>query len=129
MRIPGRTPFFNAKPQFRFGSGSVSLFLLLLAAACAPANAQTPTKGRPATDFTLSTITGTPQLSAETSKGTTVLVILRGYPGYQCPFCQKQAHDFIAHASDFAKKKASVILGGSAVGKCFRINSALHVGA
>src|SRR5262245_21197176 len=111
MRIPGRTPFFNAKSQFRFGRGSVSLFLLLLAAACAPAKAQTPTKGQPAPDFTLSTITGTPvQLSAETSKGTTVLVILRGYPGYQCPFCQKQAHDFIAHASDFAKKKASVVL-------------------
>ena len=111
MRIPGRMAFFNPKSQFHFRRGSVSLFLLLLAAACAPAKAQTPTKGEPAPDFTLSTIDGTPvQLSAATSRGTTVLVILRGYPGYQCPFCQKQAHDFIAHASDFAKKKASVVL-------------------
>jgi peroxiredoxin len=74
-------------------------------------NAQNPAKGQTAPDFTLSTISGIPvQLSAETSKGTTVLVILRGYPGYQCPFCQKQAHDFIAHAPEFAKKKTAVVL-------------------
>jgi peroxiredoxin Q/BCP len=88
-------------------------FALLLFAVTtgSPATAQTPGKAQTAPDFTLSTINGTPvQLSAETNKGTTVLVILRGYPGYQCPFCQKQAHDFIAHASEFAKKKTTVLL-------------------
>ena len=87
------------------------LFLLFIATVGGSANAQTPAKGQPAPDFTLSTINGTTvQLSAETSKGITVLVILRGYPGYQCPFCQKQAHDFIAHAPEFAKKKTTVVL-------------------
>ena len=86
-------------------------FLLFIATVGGPANAQTPAKGQTAPDFTLSTINGTPvQLSAETSKGVTVLVILRGYPSYQCPFCQKQAHDFIAHAPEFAKKKTTVVL-------------------
>jgi len=78
---------------------------------CRNANAQTPAKGETAPDLTLSTLDGVKvQLFGETSKGTTVLVILRGYPGYQCPFCQKQAHDFIAHASEFAKVKTTVLL-------------------
>jgi peroxiredoxin len=39
-----------------------------------------------------------------------VLVVLRGFPGYQCPYCQKQVQDFVAHAADFAAKKATVLL-------------------
>jgi peroxiredoxin len=39
-----------------------------------------------------------------------VLVFLRGYPGYQCPYCQRQVHDFVVHAADFAARKASVLL-------------------
>jgi peroxiredoxin len=39
-----------------------------------------------------------------------VLVVLRGFPGYQCPYCQKQVHDFVEHAADFAAKQASVLL-------------------
>ena len=33
-----------------------------------------------------------------------------GFPGYQCPYYQKQVHDFLVHASDFAAKKANVLL-------------------
>jgi peroxiredoxin len=39
-----------------------------------------------------------------------VLVVLRGFPGYQCPYCVKQVHDFIDHASDFAAKNTRVLL-------------------
>jgi thioredoxin-dependent peroxiredoxin len=39
-----------------------------------------------------------------------VLVVLRGFPGYQCPFCVKQVHDFIDHASDFAAMNTRVLL-------------------
>jgi len=75
------------------------------------ARAQTPNPGQTAPDFTLQTITGQSiRLATQTDKGTTVLIFLRGYPGYQCPFCQKQAHDFIAHAENFAAKKTSVLL-------------------
>lgn len=39
-----------------------------------------------------------------------VLVVLRGFPGYQCPYCVRQVHDFIDHASDFAAKNTRVLL-------------------
>ena len=73
--------------------------------------AETPTVGTKAPDFTLSTPTGTPvKLSRQEHKANVVLVLLRGYPGYQCPYCQRQAHDFIEHAPAFATKRAIVLL-------------------
>jgi thioredoxin-dependent peroxiredoxin len=73
--------------------------------------AETPKVGEKVPDFTLSTPTGaTVQLSKHVQKSTVVLVVLRGFPGYQCPYCQKQVHDFVERASDFAAKKATVLL-------------------
>jgi peroxiredoxin len=87
------------------------LCLCFLALVSTTGNAQTPASGEKAPDFTLLTTSGEPvRLSAETASGTTVLIILRGYPGYQCPYCQKQVHDFVTHASDFAAKKVSLLL-------------------
>jgi peroxiredoxin Q/BCP len=39
-----------------------------------------------------------------------VLVVLRGFPGYQCPYCVRQVHDFIGHASEFRAKNTRVLL-------------------
>jgi peroxiredoxin len=73
--------------------------------------AETPKVGSKAPDFTLSTPTGTSvELSKQEHKANVVLVLLRGYPGYQCPYCQRQAHDFIEHAPAFAAKKTTVLL-------------------
>jgi thioredoxin-dependent peroxiredoxin len=73
--------------------------------------AQTPAIGAKAPDFTLSTPTGKSiQMSKEIRGHGLVLVVLRGFPGYQCPFCVKQVHDFIDHASDFAAKNTRVLL-------------------
>jgi peroxiredoxin len=70
-----------------------------------------PTVRTKAPDFTLSTPTGkTVTLSAEQSGHDLVLVILRGFPGYQCPYCVKQVHDFVDHASDFKAKNTRVLL-------------------
>jgi peroxiredoxin len=49
-------------------------------------------------------------MSAEQRGHDLVLVVLRGFPGYQCPYCVKQVHDFINHASDFATKNTRVLL-------------------
>jgi len=85
--------------------------LFLIAFTGAKGNAAPPEKGQKAPDFTLRTPTGmSVQLSKETGKSTVILVVLRGFPGYQCPYCQKQAHDFIEHAPDFAAKRTSVLL-------------------
>ena len=72
---------------------------------------QTPIVGAKAPDFTLSTPTGkTVMLSTEQKGHDLVLVILRGFPGYQCPYCVKQVHDFLDHASDFQAKNTRVLL-------------------
>jgi thioredoxin-dependent peroxiredoxin len=73
--------------------------------------AETPAVGAKAPDFTLSTPTGkTVQMSKELQGHNLVLVLLRGFPGYQCPFCAKQVHDFVDHAADFAAKNVRVLL-------------------
>lgn len=72
---------------------------------------QTPAEGAKAPDFTLSTPTGKAvTLSTEQKGHDLVLVILRGFPGYQCPYCVKQVHDFAEHASDFAAKNTKLLL-------------------
>jgi peroxiredoxin Q/BCP len=77
----------------------------------ASALAQTPAVGAKAPDFTLSTPTGKAvTLSTEQGGHGLVLVILRGFPGYQCPYCVKQVHDFADHASDFKAKNTRVLL-------------------
>ena len=39
-----------------------------------------------------------------------VLIVLRGYPGYQCPVCNAQVGQFLARARNFAAAKANVVL-------------------
>lgn len=73
--------------------------------------AQTPAVGATAPDFTLSTPLGKPvELARLNNGGNVVLVVLRGYPGYQCPYCVRQVHDFAEHAAGFAAKHTTVLL-------------------
>lgn len=44
------------------------------------------------------------------SEGKTVLVVLRGYPGYQCPLCSVQAAGFLKNAAEFRAAGASVVM-------------------
>ena len=113
LDIPGRA----ARPRrstFQRISGVLAVCALSFAPALfAPALgvAQTPAVGQKAPEFTLSTPAGEPvQLASDLHKGKTVLVVLRGYPGYQCPFCTKQVHDFADHAKEFAAKDVNILL-------------------
>ena len=89
---------------------------VLLAITCAlflgrTVLAETPAVGAKAADFTLLTPTGkSVTLSAEQGGRPLVLVILRGFQGYQCPYCVKQIHDFVDRASDFKAKNTRVLL-------------------
>jgi peroxiredoxin len=88
------------------------LFLLpaLLLAVSLPSVAATPGVGQRAPDFTLTTLDGTPiSLSSYTSHGRVVLILLRGYPGYQCPFSQQQFQSYQQAAAQFAAAGAQVI--------------------
>lgn len=91
-------------------SGLPLLLALIFAASVVQVRAETPGVGGKAPDFSLSTPEGKPvRLSTLTSGSSVVLVVLRGYPGYQCPFCQKQVHDFETHAKAFADRGAEVL--------------------
>lgn len=50
------------------------------------------------------------RLSSLLKHGPVVLVVLRGYPGYQCPFCTRQVGEILSKSPEFEKRKASVVL-------------------
>jgi peroxiredoxin len=70
----------------------------------------TPRVGSTAADFTLQSLDGaTVRLSDEIARGPVVLVVLRGWPGYQCPFCTRQFGDYMANAARFEQSGAQVL--------------------
>src|SRR5437879_13676 len=88
------------------------LFLLpaLLLAVSLPSVAATPGVGQRAPDFTLTALDGTSvSLSSYTSQGRVVLILLRGCPGYQCPFSQQQFQSYQQAAAQFATLGTQVI--------------------
>ena len=81
-------PAMNSSPMDNMASGMMS-------------EANPPSVGSVAPDFTLNTLDDqSVRLDDLTAKGKVVLVVLRGWPGYQCPFCSRQAHDFVNHEKD-----------------------------
>jgi peroxiredoxin len=89
----------------------VLISLAAFAAVLPLAAAAPPTVGDKAPDFKLSTPEGkSVQLSEFAAKGPVVLVVLRGYPGYQCPYCNRQVQDFIQKSQSFAEAGAHVVL-------------------
>ena len=87
------------------------LTVLFVLAAAIPVAAAPPAVGEKAPDFALSTVDGkSVRLSEMVSKGPVVLVVLRGYPGYQCPFCNRQVQDFIQKSQGFADAGAHVVM-------------------
>jgi len=67
--------------------------------------------GDKAIDFTLNSINGeTLELNKINQGKNVVLIVLRGYPGYQCPACSRQTAQFISEAENFQEKNASVLL-------------------
>jgi len=50
------------------------------------------------------------KLSSLTADGPAVLVVLRGWPGYQCPICFRQMGSLVSHADDFKRLGAKVVL-------------------
>lgn len=91
-----------------------AVFLLLVfVSAIVRLNAQTvsPDVGQRAPGFALETPEGaTVNFNDLLKKGKVVLIVLRGYPGYQCPYCQRQVHDFIQHAAEFCQVGARILL-------------------
>ena len=69
-----------------------------------------PTVGQKAPDFSLVAVDGaTVSLSSEVARGAVVLVVLRGWPGYQCPFCTRQFGEYMTKAADVTATGAHVL--------------------
>jgi peroxiredoxin len=109
--LKGKTLMQFLKREWKHNTLAILVAFAFVVLAVSSASAQTPPAvGSKAPDFTLETPTGhSISLAEMRAKGTVVLVLLRGYPGYQCPYCTKQVHDFVEHSADFAGKKANVL--------------------
>jgi thioredoxin-dependent peroxiredoxin len=69
-----------------------------------------PELGEKAPPFSLLDLDGQRiTLDGELTHGPVVLVLLRGWPGYQCPFCTRQFADFLGHAASFEAAGARVV--------------------
>lgn len=69
-----------------------------------------PAVGEKAPDFTLRTLDGTAvTLSDEIERGPVALVVLRGWPGYHCPFCVRQFGEFLSRSRDLEATGARVV--------------------
>ena len=94
---------------------ALALGLATLASAQTTAPAAKPAAAPPAVgdvaaDFTLDRLDGgAVALSGLAEKGPVVLVVLRGYPGYQCPICTRQFAEYLRRADDFAAAGAGVV--------------------
>lgn len=99
----------------------LGLMTTTLAACSAPSRAdeaKPPEVNGQVTDFTLQTLDGEKmQLTKLLAEGPVVLVVLRGYPGYQCPVCNVQVGQFLAKAKQFEEADAQVVLVYPGAGK------------
>jgi peroxiredoxin len=69
-----------------------------------------PAVGETMKDFTLAKLDGTKiSLSGFTKTGPVVVVMLRGWVGYQCPYCNRQVGDFITNAKELSAHGTNVI--------------------
>lgn len=79
--------------------------------AASSAAAATPGADDLAPNFTLRTLDDqSVALKALADTSPVVLVVLRGWPEYQCPVCSRQVQDYIASAARFAERGARVLM-------------------
>ena len=84
--------------------------IALSGASVARAAEAPPAVGQMAKDFELTALDGkSVKLSTLNDAGPVVLVVLRGYPGYQCPICSKQFAELIGKADEFKSLGAQVV--------------------
>lgn len=104
--------------MFKLSTIALSALSLALLSAChAFASAEPdpdnppPAVGQSAPDLELESLRGgNVKLSELTNDGPVVLLVLRGYPTYQCPICNRQMGDFISKHEQFAQLGARVVL-------------------
>jgi peroxiredoxin len=90
---------------------SVAVFALLSLSGCLLAADPTPKTGDQAKPFALKDLQGEQvALETATKDGPAVLIVLRGWPGYQRPLCTRQVGEFLGKAKQFQEAGATVVL-------------------
>jgi peroxiredoxin len=86
--------------------------MLLAVSLAAVASAEPIAVGSEAPTLALPSIEANESIDLATvyGEGKTVVVFLRGFPGYQCPACSAQVADYRAKAAEFADAGVSVVL-------------------
>lgn len=70
-----------------------------------------PKVGDQAPSFALHTLDDKPvDLDSIGRDKKVILVVLRGWPGYQCPFCTTQVYEYVGHAADFAAGNFQIVM-------------------
>jgi len=115
--MSNRSPFTSARVP------AATILAVALAVGCASAQQPTPKAaevgpkvGDEAKDFELTAIGEKVKLSKAAEGGPVVLVVLRGYPGYQCPICTKQFAEFRGKADEKAGAQVLFVYPGPADG-------------
>ncbi len=89
----------------------VALSIWLCQIVVATDTSSPPKVGDQAPDFELSALDGRRvKLSTVLKEGPAVVLVLRGFPGYQCPICNRQVGQFFGRASQFAAAGATVVM-------------------
>jgi peroxiredoxin len=82
-----------------------------MAEMSAPMMGMAPPMGAMAPNFTLKTLDDRSiELQKLTAQAPVVLVVLRGWPGYNCPNCTLQVHDFVQRAAEFRAQNVQVLM-------------------
>lgn len=94
-----------------FGGRWLVLALMTLGVTWGASMERGPAVGDVAPEFALPRLGGgMGELKALRERGPVVLVVLRGYPGYQCPLCTRQVNEFVGRAKEFAAKGVTVAM-------------------
>lgn len=109
-RTAGALNFSNNHFSVMIKSLFAILGLVTAFAASAHA-ANPPAVGDNAPNFTLKTLEAeSVELAKVLEVQPVVLVVLRGWPGYQCPLCTRQVQEFVRQAADFSEQGGRVLM-------------------
>lgn len=120
----------NVAAVIRNGVGAAAALVLVClggatGAQTGPKVMTPPAVGDKARDFRLTSLAGEPMALSETlGKGPIVLVMLRGWPGYDCPFCTRQFGDYLTHADELRAAGARVLFVYPGPGEGLRAHAA-----
>ncbi len=89
----------------------LALSLFVLPVSLTAAEKGPPKAGDTVVDFELISVSGGKvKLSDVAKNGPVIVVVLRGFPGYQCPLCRAQVSKFFKAADDFKQAGARVLM-------------------